>query len=211
MARACGLGVARWPLGSAGRRRERGSLFGLPGRKVRECRNCEGRRRQQTVLIPPAPHAMREHIHFVTGRLAEFSLREVLERVSGQLGFEYSVDVLGITVAALMTTDWVAPRMRVPPGTTRVLLPGYCQGELAIAREAAGVTVERGPRDLRRLGEYLSAAPVAKEYGSYDIQILAEINHAPQLTVDALLHEAARLRADGADLIDVGCTPGSTW
>lgn len=154
---------------------------------------------------------MREHIHFVTGRLAEFSLREVLERISGQLDFDYSVDVLGITVAALMTTEWVAPRMRVPPGTTRVILPGYCQGELASVREAAGVSVERGPRDLRRLGEYLSAAPVEKEYGSYDIQILAEINHAPQLSLDELLQEAARLREDGADLIDVGCTPGSTW
>jgi dihydropteroate synthase len=154
---------------------------------------------------------MREHIHFVTGRLAEFSLREVLAPIAGQLGFDYSVDVLGITVAALMTTDWVAPRVRVPPGASRVILPGYCQGELAIVQQAAGVTVERGPRDLRRLGEYLSAAPLAKEYGSFDIQILAEINHAPQFTLDELMRQATRLREDGADLIDIGCIPGSTW
>src|SRR5689334_10681379 len=189
MARARRLGVTRWPLGHARGRGQRGSLLGVPGREVRECRNRESRRRHQTDLIPPAPHAMREHIHFVTGRLAEFSLREVLERISGQLGFDYSVDVLGITVAALMTTEWVAPRVRVPPGTTRVILPGYCQGELANVQHAAGVTVERGPRDLRRLAEYLSAAPIDKEYGSYDIQILAEINHAPQWTLDELLHE----------------------
>ncbi len=51
------------------------------------------------------------HIHFVTGRLAEFSLRQVLADLAPRAGFEYSIDVLGITVAALMTTDWIARRI----------------------------------------------------------------------------------------------------
>ena len=151
------------------------------------------------------------HIHFVTGRLAEHSLREVLAELAPRAGFDFSVDVLGITVAALMTTPWVARRIRVPPGTARVVLPGYCQGELQVVEDAAGVPVERGPRDLRRLGEYFGHDAPSADYGRYEIEILAEINAAPQLPPDDLLTQAAALRADGADVIDVGCLPGDTW
>ena len=45
----------------------------------------------------------REHIHFVTGRLAEYALRPVVESLDQRIGFDYSIDVLPITVAALMT------------------------------------------------------------------------------------------------------------
>ncbi|HEV3136615.1 MAG TPA: DUF6513 domain-containing protein [Pirellulales bacterium] len=154
---------------------------------------------------------MREHIHFVTGRLAEFSLRNVLAELAPQVGFDYSVDVLGITVAALMTTDWIARRMQVPAGTSRVLLPGYCRGELDVVEKAAGVKVERGPRDLRRLGEFFGQRAAVGDYGAYDIEILAEINHAPRLALADILSEAERLRADGADRIDIGCEPGEPW
>src|SRR5687768_12180312 len=96
----------------------------------------------------------REQIHFVTGKLAEFSLRDLLAKLAPQVGFEYTIEVLNITVAALMTTDWIAKRIQVPPGTSRVLLPGYCLGDLAVVENAARVPVERGTRDLRRLPEY---------------------------------------------------------
>ena len=79
----------------------------------------------------------REHIHFVTGRLAEFSLRRVLETLAPAVGFDYSIEVLGITVAALMTPEWISRRMRVPAAATRVLLPGYCNGDLAPLAAAA--------------------------------------------------------------------------
>ncbi|REK19578.1 MAG: dihydropteroate synthase [Planctomycetota bacterium] len=155
---------------------------------------------------------MAERIHFVTGRLAEFSLRAVLEELAPRAGFEYSIDVLGITVAALMTTDWVARRINVPPGATRVVLPGYCQGELAAVEQAAGVPVERGPRDLRRLAELFGQDTTADDdYGAYDIEILAEINHAPQLALDDIVSEAESLRAAGADVIDLGCDPDGPW
>ena len=45
----------------------------------------------------------REHLHFVTGRLAEHALRSVVARLAEQVGFDYTIDVLPITVAALMT------------------------------------------------------------------------------------------------------------
>jgi dihydropteroate synthase len=154
---------------------------------------------------------MREHIHFVTGRLAEFSLRQLLADLAPKVGFDYSLDVLGITVAALMTTDWVARRIATPAGTTRVVLPGYCLGDLSVVEAVAGVPVERGPRDLRRLPDYFGQSATGADYGSHDIQILAEINHARQLKLHDLLAEAERLRADGADVIDVGCDPGEPW
>jgi dihydropteroate synthase-like protein len=153
-----------------------------------------------------------QQLHFVTGRLAEFSLRAVLASLAPAIGFEYSVQVLGITVAALMTTDWVARRLQVPAGTQRVILPGYCQGDLDVVLAVAGVPVERGPRDLRRLPEFFgqgATAPV--DYGRHDIEILAEINHAPGLSTRELLEQAAQLRTAGADLIDVGCDPGEAW
>ncbi|MEX0642369.1 MAG: DUF6513 domain-containing protein, partial [Pirellulales bacterium] len=151
------------------------------------------------------------HIHFVTGRLAEHALRHVLEPLAPQVGFEYSVDVLPITVAALMSPQWIAPRLSVPVGTTRVLLPGYCEGDLAPVEAAAGVPVERGPRDLRRLPDFFGHEPAPADYGHYDIEIIAEINHCPRLALDEVLREARRLAADGADVIDVGCEPDGPW
>src|SRR5262245_18498546 len=142
---------------------------------------------------------MGDHIHFVTGRLAEFSLRKMLAELGPRVGFEYSVQVLGITVAALMTTDWIAKRIQVPPGTKRVILPGYCQGDLTIVQQIAGAPVELGPRDLRRLPEFFGQHAAASDYGAYDIEILAEINHAPRLTLAEILAEAEKLRAAGAD------------
>src|SRR5690606_28609834 len=41
--------------------------------------------------------------------------------------------------------------------------------------------------------------------------ILAEINHAPQLSRVQILEQAARFQAEGADRIDLGCDPGGPW
>ncbi|HBB73707.1 MAG TPA: dihydropteroate synthase, partial [Planctomycetaceae bacterium] len=76
----------------------------------------------------------RPRIHFVTGRLAEHALRQVLDRLGPRAGFEHTVQVLNITVAALMTTPWIARRLEVPAGTTRVLIPGACRGSLDVFR-----------------------------------------------------------------------------
>lgn len=152
----------------------------------------------------------RDQIHFVTGRLAAPALRGVLEQIAPAAGFDYSIDVLGITVAALMTPPWVARKLHVPAGTTRVVIPGYCHGDLQPVASVAGVPVERGPKDLRELPQFFGQQ-ARPDYGAHSIEILAEINHAPRLPLTEILAEAERLRADGADLIDVGCDPGETW
>jgi dihydropteroate synthase-like protein len=152
------------------------------------------------------------HILFVTGKLAEPALRRALAELSPQAGFEPSVAVLPITVAALMTAPWVARHLSAPAGIDRVLLPGWCAGDLSTVEAAAGVPAERGPKDLRDLPAFFgqrSGPPPG--YGAHDISILAEINHAPRLPLDELLTQARALRDEGADVIDIGCDPGATW
>ena len=156
--------------------------------------------------------SQQEKIHFVTGRLAEHSLRQVLAQLAPRVGFEATVQVLHITVAALMTAEWIARRLAVPEGTTRIIVPGGCRGSLDAFNNVTAIPVERGPEDLRRLDEFFGQqSQDLSDYGTFDIEILAEINHAPRLTLVALLDESRRLRAAGDDRIDLGCDPGSEW
>jgi dihydropteroate synthase-like protein len=151
--------------------------------------------------------------HFLTGKLAETALRRVLAELAPRVGFEYTVEVLPITVAALATTAWIA-RHSSPPQQPidRVILPGLCSGELASCKEIWGeAAVEKGPADLRDLPECFGSGGAAPDLSGYDIEILAEINHAPRLELKDLISRARQAHADGADVIDLGCDPGTTW
>ncbi|QDU30448.1 Pterin binding enzyme [Anatilimnocola aggregata] len=153
-----------------------------------------------------------EHLHFVTGRLAEFALRTVVAKVAVEQAFSYSIDVLPITVAALMSPAWIARHIQVPAAATRVILPGYCHGDLAPLANIINVPIQVGPRDLQQLPEFLGGKNQRPaEYGEYDIQIIAEINHAPRQSLAEIIVHAKRLAADGANLIDVGCDPSGPW
>ncbi len=154
---------------------------------------------------------MSEHIHFVTGRLAEHSLRQTVESLAREVGFNYSIEVLPITVAALMTPEWIARRINVAAGSTCVLVPGYCSADLKPVEEATGLPVDRGPRDLRELPRFFGQAELPQDYGAYDIEIIAEINHCPRLSLEEILAQAKLLASDGADVIDVGCEPEGPW
>ncbi|OWK40598.1 DUF6513 domain-containing protein [Fimbriiglobus ruber] len=151
-------------------------------------------------------------ILFVTGKLAEPALRRVLADLAPRAGFEAEIAVLPITVAALMTTDWVSRHLPPFQPVSRVVLPGYCRGETEPVAKATSAPTELGPKDLRDLPEHFGkrSGPPAG-YGTFDIEILAEINGAQKMTRDALVALARRYRADGADVIDFGCDPGATW
>ncbi len=150
---------------------------------------------------------------FVTGKLAEPALRRTLAELAPGLGYECAVAVLPITVAALATTPWIARHCTPDPGTARVILPGLCSGDLNVFRQLWGeIPVERGPKDLRDLPEHLGQKQTPRTgYGAYDIQILAELNFAPRLSRQELLARAEQAKADGADVIDLGCDPGAPW
>lgn len=153
-----------------------------------------------------------EKIQFITGRLAEHALSAVLQRLASGAGFDYTIQTLPISVAALMSTRWIERHIEVKDDVTRVIIPGYCGGDLTSLASSVGVPVERGPRDLRQLPEFFGRpATAAEELDAYSIEIIAEINHAPQLELDQVLAIAQRYVANGADIIDVGCEPGEPW
>jgi dihydropteroate synthase len=153
---------------------------------------------------PAAPLPGR--VLFVTGKLAEPALRRVLGDMNPP--FAADIAVMKITVAALMTTQWIDRFLEVAPNTDLILIPGLCEGDIAVLQEHFGTRVEKGPKDLREIPRYFGQALAAPDYGAYSIEILAEINNAPKLTREAIRAAADYYRASGADLIDIGCTPG---
>ncbi len=135
-----------------------------------------------------------------------------MEPLAREVGFDYSIGVMPISVAALLTPAWIARRISPPPEASQVLLPGYCDGDLSPLVERLRIPVAAGPKDLRQLPEFYGRSPrPMPDYGDYEIEILAEINHAPRLTLDQIRRQARQLADDGADVIDVGCQPGDPW
>ena len=160
-------------------------------------------------MHPASPAASGEapkHVLFVTGSLAEPALRRVLNEA--KLPFESEVAVMRITVAALMTTEWIARFLEARTGIDLVMLPGLCEGDVNLVASKVGVPVEKGPKDLREIPQYFGRAAAARNYGAWDIEILAEINNAPRVTRDAIRKAAEYFRDCGADIVDIGCTPG---
>ncbi|MGL4421733.1 MAG: DUF6513 domain-containing protein, partial [Gemmataceae bacterium] len=148
----------------------------------------------------------------MTGKLAEPALRKVLAELTSKLGFHADVAVLPITVAALLTTDWVRKKLTIPSGIERIILPGFCAGELQLLQSQTEIPIERGPKDLRDLPDYFGQRlGPPSDYGFHTIEILAEINHAPRLTPVQLDSLAEHYRKSGAEIIDLGCNPGEQW
>jgi dihydropteroate synthase-like protein len=148
---------------------------------------------------------------FITGQLAEPGLRRILSATAGS-DIDPVLTVLPITVIALATTDWIARHLKSPSDVRRVIIPGLCGGDLEPIAQKTGVPVERGPKDMRDLPEYLgSIGRPQRLLDHYDIEILAEINSVQGLTLESIVQEAQGYRDSGADIIDLGCDPGLPW
>lgn len=152
-----------------------------------------------------------EHLHFVTGKLAANALKNTLDDLADKVDFSFSIQILPITVAALMTPKWIAPRLEIPQNATRLCLPGYCDGDLSPIQDVVSMPILVGPKDLRNLPEFFGHQRKRDGFGKWDIDIIAEINHAPRKSIAEIIAMADSMRADGATLIDVGCEPNSHW
>lgn len=155
-----------------------------------------------------------EHILFLTGRLAQPALERVLTAMAtgeGAQPFTWEVREIGLQVAALMTADMVRRRVQPPLAAHRVILPGRCRGDVAGLSQHLGVPVQRGPEELKDLPRFFQRAAQPVDLSQQRVQIFAEIVDAPRLTVAAIVERALSLRADGADVIDLGCLPATPF
>ncbi|MDD9982921.1 MAG: DUF6513 domain-containing protein, partial [Gammaproteobacteria bacterium] len=150
---------------------------------------------------------MDERILFLTGRLAHDSLCREIEGLEKR-NFSYRVHELGLQVAGLMTADMIRRRLPPPDDVQRIVVPGLCGGEVEALSRMYGVPVERGPKDLKDLPEFFGTAGRETDLGEHGVTIIAEIVDAPNMGVEQILARAAAYRADGADVIDLGCLPG---
>jgi dihydropteroate synthase-like protein len=153
---------------------------------------------------------MTEHLVFVTGHLAEPRLRQVLAGL-GETPFTWEVRNLGVKVAALMTPEIIRRRIGALEGVSRVILPGRCRGDLEALAAQIGAPVERGPEEVKDLPEFFGKVGRRRDLAEHDCRIFAEIVEAPSLSVEAILARAARLHADGADVIDLGGLPDTPF
>ena len=151
-----------------------------------------------------------ENLLFLTGKLAEKSLNKVLAEVQSNPkspSFKYRVQQIGVSVAALMTPDLIARRLKEAGDADKIILPGLCQGDLLQLEAQYGVPVERGPADLKDLPQYFGHAGVQPDLSQYSVQIFSEIVDAPFLSVAGIVKKAQQYQAQGANVIDLGCLP----
>ncbi len=153
---------------------------------------------------------MPERILFLTGHLARESLERELAALPKRT-FDYQVHDLGLKVAALMTAAMIARRLDDARGADRVLVPGLCGGDLAPLRDKFGVSVERGPKDLKDLPEFFGMRGRKPDLSQHRVKIFAEIVDAPHIGVAQIVSRAQQYVAAGADVIDLGCLPGTPF
>ena len=72
-----------------------------------------------------------EKILFLTGRLAQVSLKKVLANITPQT-FSWEIKEIGLQVAGLMTADMIMRRLSSFNYDTfdKIIVPGRCRGDL---------------------------------------------------------------------------------
>jgi len=150
-----------------------------------------------------------EHILFLTGRLAEKQLQQILQTMKPE--FTYTVHQLGLKVAALMTTDMIARRLKDTFNADKIILPGRVRGDIDALSAELGLPIERGPEELKDLPVFFGKAAHHYDLSKYKVKIFAEITDAPNVTVDEVVKRAYYYKQNGANVIDIGCLPGTKF
>ena len=150
-----------------------------------------------------------EHLLFLTGKLAKPGLEKVMAEI--QPDFTYTIHELGLSVAALMTTELIMRRLNNIAGATRIILPGRFRGDLEKLSKHFKVPVERGPDELKDLPLFFGQEKAPPDLSHYTIKIFGEIVNAPEMKVDDILRCAETYRKDGADIIDLGFLPDTLF
>ncbi len=152
---------------------------------------------------------MSEHILFLTGKLAEKQLHQILEKMQPE--FTYTVHQIGVKVAALMTADMIGRRLKDTFNADRIMVPGRCRGDLEALSTLLNTPVERGPDELKDLPLYFGKQAHKIDLSHYDVKIFAEIVDAPNVSVDEVVKRAYYYKENGANVIDIGCLPDTPF
>jgi dihydropteroate synthase-like protein len=152
---------------------------------------------------------MSEHILFLTGKLAEKQLHQILEKMQPE--FTYTVHQIGVKVAALMTADMIGRRLKDTFNANRIMVPGRCRGDLEALSKLLNTPVERGPDELKDLPLYFGKQAHKIDLSHYDVKIFAEIVDAPNVSVDEVVKRAYYYKENGANVIDIGCLPDTAF
>ena len=152
---------------------------------------------------------MSEHILFLTGKLAEKQLHQILEKMQPE--FTYTVHQIGVKVAALMTADMIGRRLKDTFNADRIMVPGRCRGNLEALSKLLNTPVDRGPDELKDLPLYFGKQALKIDLSHYDVKIFAEIVDAPNVSVDEVVKRAYYYKENGANVIDIGCLPDTPF
>jgi dihydropteroate synthase-like protein len=151
---------------------------------------------------------MADKLLFLTGKLALPSLEKVLDDMV-PLPFEYRIHQVGVSVAALMTDKMIARRLKPEHylDCKEIIVPGRCRGNLVALSEQLGISVVRGPEEVKDLPIYFGRQRKKPDLSHYEVSIFAEIVDAPERDVVSIIERAQYYRDAGADVIDIGCLP----
>jgi dihydropteroate synthase-like protein len=153
---------------------------------------------------------MTERILFLTGHYARDRLEKVLQSMA-PTAFEWSILDVGVKVAALMTEPILMRRLPRPLKADRVVVPGRCRADLARLTKEFDRPFQRGPDELKDLREFFGKAGAPVDLSRHSLRIFAEIVDASQVSLEAIVARAEILRAEGADVIDLGCLPDTPF
>lgn len=151
-----------------------------------------------------------EKVALITGSLAEGRLARLAEELRSDALDPVVINV-GVKVAALMTTEILDRRLKLPETVGRAVLPGRFRGDLEKLADRFGVKFERGPEELADLPQFFGRGGVEPDLSRHDCAIFAEIVDATTLSTDEIVAKANGLVTEGADVIDLGCMPDTDF